>query len=316
MHSTAHRQPRGFALILTLMLLVVAGTALGVVTRLSLARAADAAHAQQELQLRWGTISLHNLLLSRPEKILQQAEESSETPLPFVRDALNLGGVTFTWTVADEQAKVNLNTILARHDLTQATAVAGRVAVAAGQAISAELRPLRSSSPEQTDTSSSIASGGGGGGGDSESSKDATGSFGSFEQVYPRATLEELFGLELGPDHGIAANLTLWGDGKVNFHRADAETMAEACQPTLSAGTIGELVSLRTRRPGITVAEAVGQIELKDDQRQAAMELLTDRSTCYSVLLTAQSRHRSWHRLIVIESPQKQPRTICLEWNS
>lgn len=304
MHSTARRQPRGFALILTLMLLVVAGTALGVVTRLNLSRAADALHAQQELQLRWGTISLQNLLLAQPEKILQHAEESSETPLPIVRDALELGGVTFTWTVADEQAKVNLNTLLAEHDLAEATAVAGRMAVAAGQAVSAEPRPMRPVTPVELDASSS------------STVKGASAGFGSFEQIYPRATPDELFGLELGPDRGVTAHLTLWGDGKVNFHRADAETMSEACRPTLSAGTIGELVSLRTRRPGITVAEAVDQIELKDDQRKAAMELLVDRSTCYSVLLTARGRHRLWHRLVVIESPRKQPRTICLEWNS
>ncbi|MCC7407852.1 MAG: hypothetical protein IT442_07260 [Phycisphaeraceae bacterium] len=307
MHTNRHRQPRGFALILTLMLLVIAGAALGVVTRLSLSRAADAAHAQEALQLRWGAISLQNLLLSRPENVLQEAEESSEIPLPFVRGTLELGGVPFTWTVADEQAKVNLNAILAHHDLTQATAVAGRVAVAVGQAVSAEPRPLRSSSSTATNTPASDAS---------ESSKDVTGSFGSFEQVYPRATPEELFGLELGPDHGVTAYLTLWGDGTLNFHRADAQTMAEACQPTLNAGAIGELISLRTRRPNITVAEAISQIELKDDQRKAATELLTDRSTCYSVLLTAQGRHRSWHRLVVIEGRQKQSRTFCLEWNS
>ncbi|MCC7407056.1 MAG: general secretion pathway protein GspK [Phycisphaeraceae bacterium] len=304
MQTNRLRQPRGFALILTLMLLVVAGTALGVVTRLSLARAADASYAQEELQLRWGTISLQNLLLSEPEKILQKAEESSETPLTFVRDTLELGGIPFTWTVADEQAKVNLNAILARQDLTQATAVAGRLAVAVGQPISAEPRPLRPSSTAPTEASSSPPR------------QDASESFGSFEQVYPLATPDELFGLELGPDHGVTASLTLWGDGKVNVHRADAQTMAEACQPTLSAGILGELVSLRTRRPGITVTEAIAQIELKDDQRKAAAELLTDRSTCYSVLLTAQGRHRSWHRLVVVEGRQKQSRTSCLEWNS
>ncbi|MCC7409033.1 MAG: hypothetical protein IT442_13265 [Phycisphaeraceae bacterium] len=309
MHTHRHRQPRGFALILTLMLLAIAGTALGVVTRLSLARAADAAHAQQELQLRWGTISIQNLLLSEPEEILQKAEESSETPLPFVRDTLELGGIPFTWTVADEQAKVNLNTILTRHDLTQATALAGRMAVAAGQAVSAEPRPMRPSSPMQIDAPASDAA-------RNDSSEGVRNSFGSFEQVYPRATPDELFGLELGPDRGVTACLTLWGDGKINFHRADAETMAEACQPTLSAGTIGDLINLRTRRPGITVAEAIGQIELKDDQRKAATELLTDRSTCYSVLLTALGRHRSWHRLVVVEGRQKQSRTFCLEWNS
>src|SRR5687767_4145203 len=102
-------QRRGYVLVTSLGLLVLAATLLVSMGSLSMDRAMQAREAQEELQRRWGRISAQRPVLPNVERILARLERKKQGPVASHRVSIALGAQRVELVLADEQAKANVN---------------------------------------------------------------------------------------------------------------------------------------------------------------------------------------------------------------
>ncbi len=247
----ARASPRGYVLLLVLLVLAVAGVALAATCRATLRRSAAATAAGADVQQRWGSVSAQYTVLSDAENVLERAEVAEGPggpPVATLHAAFDLGTVRFDVDVCDEQARANVNALLAWRGRTAAGGLVRDLARAAGghraprlPAAAAAAGPLHAISATP----------------DAEPDELPTGRvppvLGSLSDVFPGAAWDEL------RPPGLAGVLTVHGDGKVNPRRASVAALSAACGPLLSppqvaalsrAGPAGREHVRRPRQPG------------------------------------------------------------------
>ena len=304
---------RGYVLILTLFLLVIAAVAMVGVVRASMGRALAAVDAQRDLQRRWGTVSCARTLLPRAESILNAAEQRTGRPAAAVDIALTLGGQPFALTVADEQAKLNVNAL---YESGKRPAVE-RAARDAAPGLAVRLRPMpvekTRQKQRQTEVEQLIArldaenakeqkNGGnppkdsatidpallagldGTGGADDDAPPPPPQAFVGFGQVYDAASADQV--------RRAAETLTCWGDGRSSLRRAPADVLARLCAPALSAGQVRKLVALRDGKPGIVPSTALAMLKVDGEKIKRLAPRLTRQSGCFSLWIDAGGRHQ------------------------
>jgi hypothetical protein len=131
----------------------------------------------------------------------------------------------------------------------------------------------------------------------------------SYAQLYPDARPADLLGGAAAPADdvarrvnapGVADAVTCWGSGQVSFRRASRDVLRVTLAGLADEGQIDELIAYRQDVPGGPAAEAVGRLELKDqDRAEALLKALTDTSRCHGLWLVARGSTRSWTRLYV-----------------
>ena len=107
---------RGYVLVMTLGLLMLAATLLVTIGRASTARVLAARIEQRELQRRWAVVSCRNAVLPFAGDILARQEALQNRPVPGYRATITLGDQRYALLVSDEQAKANVNLLLERSD--------------------------------------------------------------------------------------------------------------------------------------------------------------------------------------------------------
>ncbi len=269
----------GYALLMALILVAVAGVALVGVSRASAYRAVQARDAQAELQTRWGVRSCQKVLLDQAEKLLAKAEEETSQPVARLTQSITLGGQTFELTVADEQAKLNAAELYERRgrkDTQQA--VKKLVRQSAQRGIKVRLTPLpKLSNPLNRDTLPRI---------------------GSLGQVFPEATVGQL--THRNEQSPASVDLvTCWGDGRVNFRRAPEAVLKQACLGLLGVGKIEGLIAARAREPNMKLDAALKQLDLSTEAQKELAQRLTEKSSCYSAWVVVKGPHRAWRQLVV-----------------
>jgi hypothetical protein len=290
----------GFALLVALVLVVLAGVALAALARRSAAEALEARTAREELQRRWAVTSLRAALLGRVEELLDQAERGegpdtrpAETylnrPMPHLGIPCRLAGADYELVLTDEQAKLNLNRLLAEAGRAE-TAAAARLATAsagaADQTAAGQLsiRPFVPSSlgplvPASLRSSPLAAVGG-------------------YGQVFAGAAPERLVGREGAP--GLAEAVTCWGDGRVNLRRAPEAVVRQACDKALGRDVVTLLLAARRRDPYRPLEAILAELDEVDEaQRAGVKDRLTDRSTCHGLWVIARGPQRSWYTFAV-----------------
>jgi hypothetical protein len=267
---------RGYVLLMTLALLVVAVLSQAGMARRSLQLALEANQAQSELQRRWAATSCRDFLLPSAEAIFIGLEEASQDqrprwPAPRQIDAtLRLGDYDVRLVLADEDAKTNLNMLYAKKpgDVSRAlleTARAGLVP---------ELRP---------DVS--------------REAKLRKRAFASWGHVFPIAsTLQMPDGWErLGQ---VAEEITCWGAGKPNIRRASDQTIEMIA--TAAAGGAAARKLLEARRSteeDLLLADLLETLDLKRADQLKLRSALSDRSSCYSLSLALGDGRGRWYHL-------------------
>ena len=109
---------RGFALLLTLLLVVLVAASLAGIARFSMLKAVEAQDATEALQRRWAILSAQCTLAPRVPLLLEAAQAStqgkpSNNAFPAERRIVcRLADIEYELVVTDEQAKVNVNTLL------------------------------------------------------------------------------------------------------------------------------------------------------------------------------------------------------------
>ena len=283
MFNKTDKKKRGFVLLITLLLVAVAGTSLAVLTRKSLREALSAKSAVASLQRRWGAISCEASLLPIVEAALTDAQEKNNAVQPILRYSLTLGGQPFELTLADEQAKVNVNTLVSHRGKRVAQDEIKALVRRQGSRVKVKLNPHNTSLGSEVPGVPAMPL------------------FGSFAQVFPNMSPDELI------DSGEALyspvdQVTCWGDGRINFRRASSQAMAVVCSGVLAPQDIDQLISIRTQSPQIELTEAMSQLSLTEKKLEKAQALLADGSLCHSLWVSVRTGDRWRHKLTIFES--------------
>lgn len=304
---------RGYVLLTTVAVLVLAVIVLTGIVRQSLARIVAANTAQDELQLKWGAISCRQALLPHAKQIMDAANVAEATA--SVRGQVRLGKFRYTLAVADESAKANPNAMLRdgrrRGDVEQSIREGLR-----GSGLGNHIRldvPL-SGNPWP---------------------------IGSFAQmlndVPPGKLLEQKQG-------GIAAAdlLTCWSDGRINLLRAGEPALQAALTSKLTGVQISDLLHARTKlfetvratqtasagatsRPSDAVdlstpsgrAQAAAKLmqAIPSSAGIAPAQLFCDTSTCYSAWIVAEdSRMRTCELTVMEAADPRHPKYWSFAW--
>ncbi|MEM9109979.1 MAG: hypothetical protein AAGC72_08135 [Planctomycetota bacterium] len=303
---------QGYVLVMTMLVIALAGVALSRVAQQSLALASQAGTEQTRLQRTWAEQSLEQTLLPRIEEILQAAESDSELPLAETRITLELNGISHELVFGDEQAKTNLNHLSRSYSSRQLRGVVAQILGAANLRSSREeialdflpghlLMTRENASPNPPP------------GTNPQAVEDAN-TLGADAKVslQPLGRWEQVFSSHQGPGawleaaaHGESqiARITLWGNGRLNFNRASQESVYYAASDILSRGDAGRLILIRNQSPGVGIDRAArsDKREYIREQQAAFGDRFTHESRCHSLWIMTHTRHRSYYRLLVRE---------------
>lgn len=100
---------RGFVLVLTLAMILIAVMITGRTANRSLSRTMQSIEAESELQRRWEHLSLQRALLSRADQLFLARSELNQVPAVWYDGRFMLSGHNYRVRLSDESAKVNLN---------------------------------------------------------------------------------------------------------------------------------------------------------------------------------------------------------------
>jgi Tfp pilus assembly protein PilX len=301
------RQPRGYVLLMTIALLVLASTLLVAVGRSAVDHVLLARRDQDELQRRWGIISARSALLPYSEEILSRLEASDNASHPSYRASIHLGDSQYTLIISDEQAKANINALIDDTDKSAVEDEIREVLSGSGLGNSVILRL----SPVADDSASSSAQ--------SDSQIGPTRWVTGLGQIFDNIPPEKLTGRD--DDTGAAADVTCWGSGAINLMRAREPAMRLALGRELTKLEISRLISARdaltqiSRTDRLTVDESTSSSPPKGDAdpihrlldaatidpKERSQLQLTAHSTCHSLWIIVQDRQRAWRSLYVAD---------------
>jgi hypothetical protein len=306
----------GYVLILTLLILVMAGVLLASTARSSLEHAAQARASTLELQRRWGMISIRQALLphvgtfisvdydrrkqtwdlqrrrqASPGRVVPPAPQFS----PTLQLPITLGSIQFTAILRDESARLNVNLA---HDQLENNERLNRVITqltgSTQRRIGLRLAPVAGRAVRRFD-------------------EDDRRAFNHFSQVFEDPTPVRL----LGPSHdddGLIQHLTCWGTGKLNVQRCSPATLAALLSTTLPPDAVRAILELRKQNPEYTLGELLSRSQVPQTHYGWAYESLADQSDCYSVWIVASSGRRTWHQWIVREPAPDGEQTLEFAW--
>jgi hypothetical protein len=289
------RGRRGYVLVVTLGLLVLAATLMVSIGRASLRRAAAAREAADDLQRRWGATSCRLAVMPAIQSVLVDQERKTRKPVAVHRARLRLGGQTFDLVLADEQAKANVNALLDESDRTQVETRLREAMTGTGMAHLVRVRPDLSVAPSRAARS--------GPSGAAATTTPAT------QPILPKRVtgFGQLFD-DPAPQRLIAASqsVTCWGNGLVNVRRAPQAALQLATP--LTGVEIAGLLRVRE------ASAARGLIKFAGIKPRPGLHL-TESSTCHSLWIVARSNRRDWHYFAVLdESDERSPALVTFVW--
>lgn len=289
-------------LLLTLMVLAIAAAALAGACRAALQKAVLATRAEEDLRRRWAIVSCRAALLPKAERVLAA---SGDRTSPETRFDVTLGGQPMTLIFGDEQAKANVNLLYALGKRARTDIAVRGIVGATGADVRVELRPillemptdelsepepppkhpLRSDRDEQDLLDFEVQP-----------------VFEAWGQIVPSAKPAALLRRRASSSPSVAGSLTLWGDGTVNVRRASEECLRRVCDKVLRPGEVRKLVAARDKDPDFDLWETMDTLNLPEDRYANAEQLLTDRSSCFSLWIVIRgTRGQEWYDLAVSE---------------
>ena len=317
----ASRGRGGYVLVVTLGLLVLTASLMVSVSRGTMRHTIAARLALDEMQHRWGVISCRLAVLPHAESILLRSEVERHASAPSYRTQVQLGDEIFELTIADEQAKANVNVLLDHTDRATAEERLRQGLSGTGLGINVRLRPSASPLNGPSDVPTT---------GPTTKSIDVpvglplfiTG----FGQIFEDASAEKLLAMQGAVR--VTDLLTCWGAGRVNLRRATPAALQLSVGSKLSGVDQGRLLEMRNRvlqgtplplpkkgpvdnDPILRMARAAGI----DPKNFDALVSLTETSTCHSLWITAKDHRRVWHFFSIADETEKnQPRNYAFVW--
>jgi len=318
--SSHHRRSRGYVLVVTLGLLVLAATLLIGIGRASVSHALTAHREQAELQRRWGVVSCRNALLPAASDIIAIQERKQSRPIPVLRAGVALGGCRYTLILSDEQAKANVNALLERTDKpgTEARIRDALTGSGMGNSILLRAEPIQIAPTQSTSRPAQVLG----------PPPWITGFGQVFNDVPPQRLLA-------GAGAAPVEQLTCWGNGAINIMRISDRSLRLATAPLLSSIETSRLIDARNAafapqararksmllgvgNNAVTAnADAVTNLlaEARVDPKVRRTIAFTSISTCFSLWVVTQDAQRTWYRFYVTDdSNPRNPRVDAFAW--
>jgi len=263
----------GFILVVTLVMIAIAGILLTGICRHSLAMSLAVHQMSERLQKRWGMASCQRAAFRLADEVLvetRRREDGSHDVRSLATASLvvNLGGMDFDLLLADDQAKVNVNLLDA--NLDRETATHTLESLAEGTDVEVQLRPL---------VGESIGTDGL--------------PYKRWEQVFSPHHMS----LIDFPDRLVRASrhVTCWSAGsRLHFWAASDAAISSVAGLVLSPIEVDRLMAQRGASPSGRVSELLNQLDLSRRKRTLLEQLLVDTRSSVSVWIrTGQGTQRS-----------------------
>lgn len=313
--SQTHRRTRGYALLLTLVLLAIAAIALAQVARQSTDEALSAREQTQSLQRRWAITTCRATLLPRAQGLLASAAPNDDeggdaaallglpdsirqTAPGELRTDCELAGISYELVFTDEQAKYNPTAMaqlrLGDQALVRDFMVRAAVRDLSGpderskerDTVAAHLRPMLSFDLNGEPVEDALRQ------------SQPIGVYASYGQLFDAAPPERLVGSAQRP--GAASQVTCWGDGRINLNLAPASVIQRVLGPVLGSEGVRQLLIARSESPGVGSEKWLSSVTAcTDTQRALAGAMLTEQSNAQGLWVIAHGQRRSWHTLSV-----------------
>jgi len=297
--STKQHHERGYALLLTLVLLTMVGSMLAITARASSRHALEAIDAGERLQRKWALRSCEELLLPQARHVLDETSTLPSTkghPPHLASRTLQLADLQIELVFASEDAKLNVNALLDWHSTRDAKAILTQLAPGSFFFPKFQETPESLERPQSSKTSSKQAP-----------------LVSVWDDFLHDADPDRLF-RGRGQGWGTSQAITCWSEGPVDFRHAPREVLEAALKPDLGMSQLGKLLRLRAEEPDITLGTALSRLELTHQQRERVAKRLTDRSATYSLWTVMRDRHRSWYAFTVAGDHATNETVIKLRW--
>ncbi|MAX25861.1 MAG: hypothetical protein CMJ19_15280 [Phycisphaeraceae bacterium] len=267
---------------MALLLIAMAGSVLAIMAKRSIFDASDVQQAQQQLEHRWAAYSLEKSLLPRAEKVIETLLEKD--PLRDehvfkgkVEFEIQLAETTYQLTLADENAKANVNQMI---DATQTQTVSSQPIQRLLQDMQVRDIPAIQIQPyvwENATNSQAIQ---------------------TLGQVFENVNPSQLVAFE-SIDPVVLDVLTCWGDGKLNLHSASPHAIKAVCLKQMTRGEIDKLIRARDANPRITLDAALTSAGVDKKKLGKIKVLFTEKTTCVSLWTRWETDRRTRYRLAV-----------------
>lgn len=278
----------GYIMLAVLVCLLLAGLAMTMVAQSSLRLSAVALQRQRDLQRRWGVISCQRTVLPAAPRLFVELQEratdpSAPAPATFTANVL-LGEIQFELLLADENAKLNTNTVFHHRGRAGAERFVSRN-------LRSLYRPPVRLYPEakKGEPLQALLAG-----------EELPTALQTWGQVFDFSLANGLQG-NRWPLPQLTARMTLWGRGRLNVRRASDATIIEACQLVVSEGAARQLQKECRDNPKLQVDLLVKQLNIDDEKQLLLQDMLTEHSACFSLWTTAHATRAETQRFSVMQ---------------
>ncbi len=280
------RQSRsGYVLMTVIAVSILVITCLSMLARQSLRMGLNAADKERMLQKRWGSLSLQRTLLANAGRIFEQQDKKNErqdnTTTPVIQSKLTLGEVTFDLLLADEDAKLPLNTLYHHVGLKKTEDSISRVAgsnVTLATRLIPAVEPMQISREEKQIAVT-----------DDEGEEDVRDAFRSWGEVFDLATLSKT-ARNQSSLQAATTNLTCWGSGQLNFRRASDEAILALANIVVQDGKARRVLQRYRSNPTASLPTLLLS-EVSDQQKQGKIQtIFSETRTNFSIWIDARSR--------------------------
>lgn len=280
-----HRRS-GIVLLLVLVSLVIAATALVSVARQSYRLGIDAVRARRQLQQKWGAESLRRAYLPVASTVFKERDKASRKlkvffPPPELPGSVLLGDVQFQFVLADEDARANVNSIYHYSDSQTASAVVRDLSQAIGGVrLNAECKPVGGLLMIEPLGGEPLPDRGGSQASDDEG-EDALGAdvapiaFRAWGQVFELSRVPNL--------QRATRRLSCWGTEALNVRRADEETVVEVAGIVIGKAAARRMLNDYRKNRGNEINRTIDRYSSKAKERLQLKRLLSESSMCYSI---------------------------------
>jgi cell division protein FtsL len=247
---------KGFVLVLTLAMILIAVTITARSANRSLTRTLQSIEEEAHMQSRWGKLSLQRALLSRATQVFHAIEtvERTTSPSRIWHDGqIELSGTTYRLRLSDESARLNLNTL-------RRTRSADDYQRFIADTVST---PRRSIAQEKNSP---------------ERGHEINESLESWGQVFENSTPPQLI------DH--TTDITCWGEGRLNLQRASDQSVRTLLEPLIGQTDVDAI--LRQRQEQLTRNDHSPTEPQPSLVPTIAAGMVTHESRCYSLWLVSE----------------------------
>jgi hypothetical protein len=281
---------------MVLVCLVLAGLALVPIAQHSLETVTAAAARERQLQLHWGAVSCQRTLHGEAKTLFEELDKktlSKKSARDSQRDVqlpreltltVRLGRLPFRLTLADEDAKANLNSLYhfggpqaSQRFVTQQMRSIYRLPV--------RLRPQT----PQVDPGKAI-----------EAGEPLPIAFSSWGQVFDLPHAQALVPGPL-PLQQSTPMVTCWGNGRLNIRRAADEIAIGVCRPVVTDGATRRMLRTLRDDPLRQLNHVIEQLGVDKEKQTLLSALLTEQSACYSLWIGVFTDNVRWQQLSISE---------------